>query len=344
MAELTASEWDEFLSGKPEAHLLQTGAWGALKAGFGWQPVRLAVGGLGAQVLFRKLAPGLSLAYLPRGPVAAAAVNRPEWQALWGEIDQACRRRGAFVLKLEPDWWEDLDAPIQPPAGFRPGLQATQPPRTLVVDLSGDEDAILGRMKQKTRYNIRLAARRGVQIECSDDVESFHRLMLETGERDLFGVHSLEYYRSAHRLFAPSGACALLMAKYEGECVAGLMVFRGGPRAWYFYGASSNRHREHMPTYLLQWEAMRWARLQGCTAYDLWGVPDADEQALEAGFEQRADGLWGVYRFKRGFGGQLRRACGPWERVYNPLVYAAYRWWIGRQKPAGETGGGNGAH
>lgn len=79
-----------------------------------------------------------------------------------------------------------------------------------------------------------------------------------------------------------------------------------------------------MPTYLLQWEALRWSAAQGCTSYDLWGVPDEDETVLEEQFEQRSDGLWGVYRFKRGFGGRLRRAAHAWDRVYQPLLYRLY--------------------
>jgi peptidoglycan pentaglycine glycine transferase (the first glycine) len=109
--------------------------------------------------------------------------------------------------------------------------------------------------------------------------------------------------------------------------LAALMVFAYGKRSWYFYGGSANIHRERMPNYLLQWEAMRWARTQGCTEYDFWGVPDADLETLEAGFTQRTDGLWGVYRFKRGFGGELRRALGPWDRVYQPLLYRLYLLW-----------------
>ncbi len=127
-------------------------------------------------------------------------------------------------------------------------------------------------------------------------------------------------------------AVLILTADFDGAPVAALMVFAFGERAWYFYGASSDRHREHMPTYLLQWEAMRWARQRGCLEYDLWGVPDADEAELENDFLQRSDGLWGVYRFKRGFGGSLRRSLGPWQRVYNPLLYLLYRWWVKRRQ------------
>ena len=95
------------------------------------------------------------------------------------------------------------------------------------------------------------------------------------------------------------------MAESEGQPLAALMVFTRGARAWYVYGGSTDLQREKMPNYLLQWEAMRWARARGCTEYDLWGVPDEDEAVLEDGFADRSDGLWGVYRFKRGFGGEV---------------------------------------
>lgn len=83
-----------------------------------------------------------------------------------------------------------------------------------------------------------------------------------------------------------------------------------------------------MPNYLLQWEAIRWARSQGCIEYDLWGVPDVDLSTLEANFNKHNSGLWGVYRFKRGFGGELRRSDGPWDRIYNPMIYRLYSIWL----------------
>jgi lipid II:glycine glycyltransferase (peptidoglycan interpeptide bridge formation enzyme) len=102
------------------------------------------------------------------------------------------------------------------------------------------------------------------------------------------------------------------------------MVFIRGQRSWYFYGASSNQHRDRMPTYLVQWEAMLWAKRQGCLIYDLWGVPDHDFETLEAHFLEKKEGLWSIYRFKRGFGGSLKRTCGPWDKVYNPGLYSLY--------------------
>jgi peptidoglycan pentaglycine glycine transferase (the first glycine) len=320
-----SADWDTFLARHATAHLLQTTAWGELKAAFGWRVVRIIAGETGAQILLRRVLPGITIAYLAKGPVGE---NLDE---LWPKVDELCRGNRVIFLKVEPDQWIGTDNINHTPPGFQTSRHTIQPPRTLLVDLSGDEDAILGRMKQKTRYNIKLAQKKGVIVRPTSDIEGFHRLMQITGGRDQFGVHSRVYYQQAYALFHARNSCELLLAEYENEPLAALMVFAQGERSWYLYGASSNAHRDRMPTYMLQWEAMRWARERGCDEYDLWGVPDADETTLETQFMSRSDGLWGVYRNKRGFGGQLRRAAGPWDRVYSPLAYRVYNWWASRK-------------
>ena len=112
------------------------------------------------------------------------------------------------------------------------------------------------------------------------------------------------------------------------------MVIASGKRAWYLWGASSNEERNRMPNYAVQWEAMRWARELGCTEYDLFGIPDKDETTLESQFQHRRDGAWGLYGFKRGFGGHIWRATQTWDRPYKPLLYSIYEitatfrdWW-----------------
>jgi lipid II:glycine glycyltransferase (peptidoglycan interpeptide bridge formation enzyme) len=327
--------WDRFAMTYPQAHILQTSPWGKLKAGFGWADERIGLtrdGALraGAQVLYRRLPAGLGrLAYVPKGPIVDWA-NEGQVTTLMATLDQAAQSRGAIALSVEPD------LPDEPAhrerlreLGFRPApVSSVQPRRTLVVDTSSSEEDILAAMKSKTRYNVRLAGRRGVTVREADeaDLPTFHKLMGVTGARNRFGVHAPSYYDAAYRLFTPRDWGRLLLAEVEGAAVAAVMVFALPPRAWYFYGASSNVHREKMPTYLLQWEAIRWAKSQGCTSYDLWGVPDEDEETLEAEFTQRHDGLWGVYRFKRGFGGQLTRSVGAWDRIYSPARYRLYRW------------------
>lgn len=319
-------EWNRFLQKHPNAHLLQTGEWGELKSGFGWEPVRIVNGEEGAQILFRKLPLGFTIGYIPKPVISNQSIS----DQFWEEIDEMCRRHRAIFLKLEPDSW-NFEFILYLPS-FILSKHNIQPPRTMIIDLSGNEEEILARMKQKTRYNIRLAMKKGVTVRAWDDVESFHKMMLVTGDRDRFGVHSLEYYRCAYELFHPTGMCELLVAEYEGRPLAALMVLARGRRAWYFYGASTDEERNRMPTYLLQWEAVKWAKARGCEEYDLWGVPDEDEATLEANFENRQDGLWGVYRFKRGFGGELKRVAQALDRVYNPLLHWAYLRFIGNRE------------
>ena len=317
MTLVSLSEWQEYEAAHPELHLLQTGAWGELKRDFGWEPFRLIRGDAGAQILIRRLPLGIRVAYAPK--VLPGALRD---ETFFSEMESLCRARGAAFLKVEPDAWEGESLAL--PRGSRPA-SSIQPRRTILVSLAESEEEILARMKQKTRYNIRLAARKGVSVRPWADVDAFHEMMKITGARDGFGVHSQAYYRRAYELFQPSGAAELLAAEYAGAPVAALMVFVQGKRAWYVYGASSGEARNKMPTYLLQWEAMRWAKSRGAASYDLWGVPDEDEDALEAHFTEARGGLWGVYRFKRGFGGEVKRAAAAFDCVYSPIAYAAIR-------------------
>jgi len=331
MPEISLTDWNNFLTNYPDAHILQTGEWGELKSAFGWEPVRVTLDdGLGVQILFRRLPLGLTLAYLPKPAMSDQQLALSE--QFWIEVDVVCKRRRAVFLKIELDIWGDSLPPMGHVServegrGVRVSPHNIQPPRTIIVDLRETEDNILARMKQKTRYNIRLAAKKGVTVRPWDDLPAFHQMMLVTGGRDGFGVHSREYYQRAYDLFHPTGMVELLVAEFEGAPLAALMVFAHGKRAWYVYGASNDQERNRMPTYLLQWEAVRWARSKGAEEYDLWGVPDADEETLETHFTERSDGLWGVYRFKRGFGGEVKRAAQAMDRVYNPMLYKLYLW------------------
>lgn len=318
MTILDIQAWQNFILSHPEAHVLQSAAWGELKSAFGWRPVRLQSSGCGAQILFRRLPWGSTIAYIPKGPVGG------DCEGLWPEIDLECRKNHAIFLKVEPDCWEESSQTWKEQFSSLKPSTPVQPRRTVEVSLEGSEDDWLARMKQKTRYNIRLAEKKAVVVNESTDVDTFFDLMQTTGERDRFGVHHRSYYQRAYDLFAPQGNCALLVAEYSGQPLAGVMVFAQGSRAWYLYGASSNAERSRMPAYLVQFQAMRWAAARGCKVYDLWGIPDVDEDTLEREFSGREEGLWGVYRFKRGFGGEIRRSAGAWDKIYQPVFYKVY--------------------
>jgi peptidoglycan pentaglycine glycine transferase (the first glycine) len=329
---LTPQQWDELVVAKG-GHLLQSWSWGEFKRRFGWRPARLVawdqtgkVAKGVAQVLIRDLPVG-KMAYVPKGPVADST-DEPAWKRLSTILRRFGREQSVTFLQIEPD--VEGEHPLTQlllDEGFRTAQRGVQPVSTMVVDLTGDREEILMRMKSKTRYNIRLAERKGVTVGegGEDDVPAFYHLMEMTKERDDFGIHAQEYYRDAWRTFAPQGRAKLLLAYYGDELLAGLMVFALGSRAWYLYGASSNKHRNRMPNHLLQWRAMLWAKERGCTSYDLWGIPEEAgtgaedmEEVLERG------GLWGVYRFKRGFGGRVVRYSSSYDYVLSPVLY-----WLG---------------
>ena len=341
----SAQEWDEFARLPPAGHVLQSWAWGELKAGFGWRPVRVAVMEgkrilAAAQILFRPLPGGLSTAYVPKGPlIDPAARDTPTVAALMQALHGVCRRHHAISLKMEPDWPEAAEARdwLQE-QGFVASAETVQPRRTVLVDLAVDEEAILAQMKSKTRYNIRLAQRKGVVVRqgAAEHLALFHQLLQVTGQRAGFGIHTLAYYTRAWQLFSAGDKVALFLADYEDKTLAAIMVFMWGQTAYYMYGGSSDEERQRMPTYLLQWEAMRWAKTQGCSTYDLWGIPDVDEREVGpdvAAAEETgilSTGLGGLYRFKRGFGGREVRYVGAYDLVYHRWPYAlltrAWQW------------------
>jgi len=321
--------WDSFVSASPDGHLLQTSRWGALKARFGWGVERVALidGDViiaGAQALYPSLPFGLTLAYVPKGPLVDWHDERVVGTLL-AALRQVARRHAAFCLRLEPDLLDEeaLTARFAR-HGFRPSPQAAQPRSTIIIDLNREEDDILARFKRRTRQKIRSAASRGVIVRggTAADLPVFQSLLEETARRKDFAIHSAEFYRAVYDLFVPSGHARFLLATYQDTVLDGIIICALGRKAWALYGASGRTHRNLKSNYLLHWEAMRWAKKKGCLTYDMWGIPDEGEEVLEREFLRRSDGLWGVYRFKRGFGGRVVRYLGAYDQVYDRLVHS----------------------
>ncbi len=331
--------WDAFVAASSDGHILQSSRWGQFKAAFDWQVARVIVedGGrlvAGAQVLFRPLLRwgtrplGPTVAYIPKGPIVDWADSQAAGALLEAVHRLSCQRR-AILLKIEPDLINDPTT-VERLKGhsFRPSSQSVQPRSTILIDLTADAETLLTGMKSKTRYNVRLAERRGVKVRegTADDLEVFYHLLQITSRRDGFALHSREYYNEVYCHFAPAGLAVLLLAVYQGRILAGLMAFAFGRKAWYFYGASSDEERQRMPNHLLQWKAIHWAKARGCLTYDMWGIPDEVGRApqLYQRTQARTDGLWGVYRFKQGFGGEVVRYVGAYDYVYSPVLYRLY--------------------
>lgn len=330
--------WDAFVQQHPQGHLLQSWGWGELKASALWHPLRMALWDTqtnkivaAAQVLQRVVPPVPAhlahLAYIPKGPLLDWSARAEDGSSLarlfLGNVHTFLSRRGALALHIELNLTsESAEGQAALLCLKELGLRETrhvQPLRTIMLDLQPDEEELLAKMKEKWRYNVRLAARKGVEVRAAQnlaDVQTWYTLLETTGERDHFGVHTYDYYRRAWEILGTRQQARLFLAYAEGELLAGIFVSLLGDEAIYLYGASSNAHRNLMPNYLLQWEAVRWAKQAGACRYDFWGIPDTDEDD---------EAMAGVYRFKSGWGGRVVRFLGTYEKVYRPLLMRAAR-------------------
>ena len=249
------------------------------------------------------------------------------WPMLRAEIDKAAKRHRAITVIIEPDKETGISGTYEE-AGLVEGPAHLQPSRTVKVPLLDTDDAMLTAMHQKTRYNIRLATRRGVELETKqgtdqEALEQYYRLMEDTSARNEFSIHSHKYYEDFLKLFGNNAF--FVFASSEGNLSAAVIAATFGEEALYMYGASSTQHRAHGAAFLLQFEAMRWARDRGCTRYDLWGIPKDDPETLRAEDNtsiaaSRGEDMRGIYRFKTGFGGEIVSYPRTLERRYVPLL------------------------
>jgi len=327
-----AAAWDAALLSLPSPHILQSWAWGELKAQTGWRAQRLvwqdaapvaAAPHAAASLLIRRLNPRVpvAVAYVPKGPILDWS-NMSLVDEVLGQIEAEARRAGALFVKIDPDVRGDVDPGQVVIAalrrrGWRPSADQIQYRNTVISDLKPDEETLLAEMKPKWRYNIRLAERRGVVVRdgAAADLYAFYAMYAETGARDGFLVRPFDYYRAIWARFLADGLGHVLLAEVEGAPVAGLFLFRYGPTAYYFYGASTAQSRDLMPNHALQWAALRWAKVAGCTRYDWWGAPDVLDES---------DPMWGVFRFKQGFGGAFTPWIGAWDFPVSRTGYWAY--------------------
>jgi peptidoglycan pentaglycine glycine transferase (the first glycine) len=312
----TPHEWRQALGQLPCPHVLQTWEWGTFKERHGWRATRWlweASGKPRAAALTLTRRAGILPArvmYVPKGPVAYYSDPSLLAQVV-ADLEALARRERALFVKIDPDVLadgpdeENLMALLSR-RGWRFSQEQVQFRNTLLLDLAPDLDEILARMKSKWRYNIRLAMRRGVCVRKGgpDDLPLLYRMYSETSLRDRFVIRPESYYHDAWGTFITAGLAQPLIAEVEQEPVAMVILFRFGRRAWYMYGASRSLHRERMPNHLLQWEAIRWAKEQGCTVYDLWGAPDVLDESAP---------MWGVYRFKQGFGACPAHHIGAYD-------------------------------
>ena len=355
-------QWNEFLTSQPRGHLLQSYEWGELSQFLGARIYRLGALENGCMAGAMQLivssvpmpVPGLHFdwLYCARGPT----VEHPDSPALTALVEHAhaiARKEHVVVLRLEPNIADDdpeMESWIAAyrALGFQINPFSIHERRSWVLDIRPDAEQLLANFKTTWRQNVRIAERKGIIVReavgagaerrggsgadeergslpppvveelasAHADFDAYYNLLQITSERDAFFIHSKDYHKEVLRRFAAEGDAVLYLAEHEGEALAAKMLIRFGDWCWDMFGASSNSKRNLKATYLLQFRCIQWAKARGCSYFDFRAIPEN----LEPG-----EAMWGVYEYKKGFGGFPRLHMPTQDYVYRPLIYTAWR-------------------
>jgi lipid II:glycine glycyltransferase (peptidoglycan interpeptide bridge formation enzyme) len=327
------TDWEQALTALPAAHALQSWEWGEFKARWGWSVVRLvwtqSTTPVAAAQILGRVIPGTPwrFLYVAKGP--ALDYGQPALaDRVLADLERYARETKALFIKIDPDVPRQYGEPdeAQTPdmvgqailnllnrRGWRFSPEQIQFRNTVIIDLTPNPDDLLAAMN----YNVRLAGRKGVTVRAGApaDLAAFYPIYAETAARDGFLIRPEAYYHDVWQRFLETGQADLLLAWAGDEPVAGLILFYNGRTAWYMVGASAGEHRHLMPNHLLQWAAIERAKARGCTRYDMWGAPEVFDES---------DRMWGVYRFKQGFGGQVVQGLGAFDYPVNRPLYWAF--------------------
>ena len=339
---INQKEWDSILKNFTDSHFMQTSLWANIKVENGWKPHYLVwvendeVILAGAMVLERKIRLfrflTLKIHYVPKGPLFNCPDNEKIKQVL-SDLKSFSKLKKGIFIKIDPDLIFDAEGDIDNHEfnlNVRPDYkelfqsqnwieasEQIQFKNTIIIPLDKPGDQILMQMKQKTRYNIRLSEKKGVKVRIGDqsDLVKLYNLYAETAMRDNFVIRSQEYYLRVWSKFIEAGYCEPIIAEFEGVILAAVIIYFFSDKAYYVYGMSSEKNRNLMATYLLQWKSILRAKEKKCKYYDFWGAPEEISES---------DRMWGVYKFKIGFGGIFIRTIGAWDYPTNKFGYFSY--------------------
>lgn len=328
-------QWNIFLEQHPQGHLLQTYEWGELHEYLGSRVYRLGafeedqlVG-----IMMLSVAPlplpipwikkSLSWLYCSRGPL----VTESHLSALLSLINYAhsiAEKERAVVLRLEPNIADDT--PTQDAwrhtyqlLGFQTSPFSTHGRRSWVLDIQPGVEQLTAQFRKSWRQNIRLAEREGVTVReaiTSSDFEDYYQLLQCSSIRDGFFIHEKEYHHQILKQFSKQGNAVLLIAEYQEQPVAAKMLLRFGDWCWDMFAGMTDKYPSLPKNHILQYHSILWAKSQGCKFFDFRTIPEN----LQPG-----EDMWGVYHFKKGFGGFSRLHMPTQDYVYRPLLYQAWR-------------------
>jgi len=293
-------------------HLTQSPEWGIFKTKMGTSAIQVD----GIQFTLHKL-PFLpfNIAYCPKSN--PAKIN-------WDKIKDSARRNHCIFIRfdvpnipiLSNNFWRKWQEEFAEHCQKAP--RDTFAKATILIDLTKTNEKLLAEMHPKTRYNIRLAIKKGVKIEEKHDtgtLEIFLRLQQETASRQKFYIHSDNYYKTLWKILAPKGMAHFLIASYDGEPIVIWFLINFKSVLYYPYGGSSLKYKNMMASNLVGWEAIQLGKRFGCNLFDMWGITTNEDQN---------DPWYGFTRFKQGFGGQIIKFIDSYDLVINPLVYRLF--------------------
>lgn len=335
--------WNEIIRSFPESHFMQTREWGQVKMQYGWQPIFktwregekifAAAMILMRTVRFSFLPFKWRILYIPKGPLLGDWTNHDHRKTVLQDLQHIAVENQAIFIKIDPDITMGYGFPAEEGYtetelgknvmdqlsnnGWVFSKEQIQFRNTVIIDITQDEAKLLENMKQKTRYNLRLAGKKGVttRLGREQDFDILYQMYAETAVRDKFIIREKGYYHTLWTTFYRANMARPIIASIDELDIAGLIIFHFSNKSWFLYGMSRSLHRDKMPNYLIQWEAIRYAKSQGCTEYDLWGAPDQLSPS---------DPLFNVYKFKQGLGGQVVRHLGAWDLPIKPIQYRLY--------------------
>ena len=300
-------KWNQFVKADGGS-FLQSFEWGEFQESLGRKIWRLEIGeNLKALVIKHDLPLGKSYLYCPR-PV----FSEEKWQSFLKEMQSIAKKEKSIFLKIEPS--KSFKFQVSS-FKFIKSQKQIQPAKTLILDISKPEEELLSQMRQKTRYNIKLAHKQGIEIGIislprQEEIESFWQILSQTAKRDKFHLHPKIYYQKMLGILGEAGLVKLFIAEYKNQIIAANIVCFFNETAIYFHGASDYNFRHLMAPYLLQWQAILEAKKLGFKFYDFWGI---DEKKWP-----------GVTRFKKGFGGEEIIYPDTFDLVFLPGWYWIY--------------------
>lgn len=339
----SSSQWDLYLLDLPQPHFLQSSQWAQVKEKLGWKAFfkiwktdenDIIAGALilERQIKIPFLPIRAAIQYIPKGPLVDWE-NKHLIVKVLADLQKFARDRKVIFVKIDPDVYIENPILTNTKGNYSMNSQnvlsafserswrfsdsQVQFQNSMWIDLRLSDEQLLANMKQKTRYNVRLAQKKGIKIRVADTKEYplLYQMYAQTSIRDQFVIRPASYYLDLWEKFSQAGYCEALLAEYEGLAVAGIMLYYFGNRAFYVYGMSTDQYRNFMPTYAIQWEAIKRSKEKGMKFYDLWGAP---AEIIDS------DPMYGVYRFKLGLGAELVKTIGGWDYISRPILFFLY--------------------